>query len=93
MKIIVDNIGERGTAINKIELMSAIPKEYYEVLKNIEGIWETNIPPHSTRHINHHYTIEDYKNKIKVTDNISGQLKISWMHKKSGQILDFTSHI
>ena len=34
------------------------------------------MPPHCTKHINYHYNIEDYQDKVKKVDEIRGQLKL-----------------
>jgi len=93
MKIIVDNTGERGTTITNIEFVSVTPEEYYKELKKIKSTWERDIPPHCTRHIDNNLNIEDYKEKVKKEDIISGKLKISWTHASRPKIIPFISKI
>ena len=89
IEMFIDNVGERGTTINKIELINSIPRNYYELLKKSSSVFEINIPPHSTRSIKYDKHIKNYSSMVQEIDELKGELKISWTH--NNKVIPFTS--
>ena len=87
LKVYVDNLGERGTTINDLRIVSVdheylngFIQTYYSDKRDWDIYlepYEEDIPPHTTSHIESNIFLEDTE---EIEGEINGELKIVWTH-------------